>query len=132
MSSIIDVAHEVANELGDYGAMIYFAPEFALDSIENLIVAVVPKGIEFTAHSRSENEKIVKIDIGVMKKCSDGEIESLLDTVQNICDRFARLRLGNTRALCVKVENNPVYAPEHLLQRKQFTSVITLTFKIIS
>jgi hypothetical protein len=132
MSSIIDIANEVAYVLAITVATVRLAPEFSLDSMDELNVAIVPKGVEFTAHSRSASEKTVKIDIGVMKKCSDDEVESLLNTVQSICGRFERLRLGSTRALCVKVENNPIYAPEHLVQRKQFTSVITLTFKIIS
>jgi hypothetical protein len=31
----------------------------------------------------------------------------------------------------VRTENVPVYAPEHLEEYRQFTSVLTLTFRVV-
>jgi len=34
-------------------------------------------------------------------------------------------------AVCVKVENDPVYAVEHLDELRCFTSIITLSFRMV-
>jgi hypothetical protein len=34
-------------------------------------------------------------------------------------------------AICVEKENDPIYDPDHLRQFHQFTSVVTLTFKVL-
>ena len=44
--------------------------------------------------------------------------------------RFKRLD-SFPNAVWVKTENAPVYAVEHLDQLAQFTSVLTLTFRVI-
>ena len=60
-------------------------------------------------------------------------LESLLELVEAItqCFGIGRRLPDYPEALCVEIENEPVYAPEHIEQYRQFTSVVTLTFEVI-
>jgi hypothetical protein len=76
----------------------------------------------------------VQIDIGVQRKLADeADIEALLELVEAItqCFGIGRRLPDYPEALCVEIENEPVYAPEHIEQYRQFTSVVTLTFEVI-
>ena len=45
---------------------------------------------------------------------------------------FARdLRLEECAAVWLRTENDPVYAPEHLAELGVFTSVLTLTLRVV-
>ena len=47
-------------------------------------------------------------------------------------DHFRHKRLDSFRAaVWVKTEHEPIYAQEHLDQMRQFTSVLTLTFRVM-
>ena len=71
----------------------------------------------------------------MQKKLATGdneEIDPLLTLVDEIADYFRFQRLDSfPNAVWVKTENAPVYAVEHLDQLAQFTSVLTLTFRVI-
>jgi hypothetical protein len=73
--------------------------------------------------------------VAIQKKLGtieNGEIDDLMTLVEEIADAFRSKRLeGYTSAVCVKTENEPVYAQEHLDQMRQFTSVLTLTYRIM-
>ena len=108
-------------------------PVFELKDMKALKVSVVPKARKIIQGTRTENINEVQIDIGVQKKISDDdELDGLLKIVEDISALFRAERLeGYKRAICIKVENDPVYDHEHLRQLRQFTSVITLTFKVL-
>jgi hypothetical protein len=53
-----------------------------------------------------------------------------MELVQEIADRLRFDRLaGYPLAVWIKTEHTAIYAPEHLDQLRQFTSVLTLTFR---
>lgn len=108
-------------------------PVFELKDMKTLKVSVVPKARKIIQEARNANTDEVQIDIGVQKKISDdSELDGLLKLVEDIAALFKAERLeGYKRAICIKVENEPVYDHEHLRQLRQFTSVITLTFKVL-
>jgi hypothetical protein len=138
MSLLIDVADAVAAELNAaelsqaFIAKVNLKPEFELKDLKNLKVTVVPKSLKFSGAVRQESAKEVQIDIGVQKKTADPEqLATLLQLVEDIAGIFDRKRLaGFPKAVCVGIENDPVYDPEHLRQYRQFTSVITLKFRV--
>ena len=43
--------------------------------------------------------------------------------------RFQRLP-SFPNAMWLRTENDPVYAPEHIRELRQFTSILTLTFRV--
>ena len=57
------------------------------------------------------------------------ELPELLHTVERIGLGFLNKKLAG--AICIGVGYNPIYSPEHLRERRQFTSVMELTFKQI-
>jgi hypothetical protein len=116
----------------EFTAKVNLKPEFELKDLKNLKVTVVPKSLNFSGATRQESAKEVQIDIGVQKKTADSDqLAELLQLVEGIAGIFDRKRLtGYQQAVCIGIENDPVYDPEHLRQYRQFTSVITLKFRV--
>jgi hypothetical protein len=138
MALLIDIADAVAVELNnaelpqEFTAKVNLKPEFELKDLKNLKVTVVPKSLKFSGATRQESAKEVQIDIGVQKKTADpDQLAELLQLVEGIAGIFDRKRLtGYPKAVCIGIENDPVYDPEHLRQYRQFTSVITLKLRV--
>jgi hypothetical protein len=60
------------------------------------------------------------------------ELDGLTHLTEQIADFFRLRRLsGMPQAIWSKTENVPVYSPEHLEQKQVFTSVLTLTFRVV-
>ena len=138
MALLIDIADAVAAELNntelsqEFTAKVNLKPEFELKELKNLKVTVVPKSLKFSGAVRQESAKEMQIDIGVQKKTADpDQLAALLQLVEEIAGLFDRKRLtGFPKTVCIGIENDPVYDPEHLRQYRQFTSVITLKFRV--
>jgi hypothetical protein len=138
MSLLIDISDAVAAELNAaelsqaFTAKVNLKPEFELKDLKSLKVTVVPKSLKFSGATRQESVKEVQIDIGVQKKTADpDQLAELLQLVEDIAGVFDRKRLtGFPKAVCIGIENEPIYDPEHLRQYRQLTSVITLKFRV--
>jgi len=141
MSTIIDIANAVAAELngGAFSrpiqAVRHYKPSFDLAEMKDLHVSVVPRGMELSGASRSLAQTDVQIDIAVQQKLATGdaaEIDALMRLVEEIADFFRTRRLSACPgAAWVRTENVPIYSPEHLEQLRQFTSVVTVTFRVL-
>ena len=129
MSNIVDLAAAVADSLADYNAEVLYFPTFDLRDLETMRVIVVPVNPEYKTVSRSAHEELLKVQIGFLKRGCEDEISDLLQTVESLGLSFLDKKLSN--ATCVCVAYNPIYSPDHLRERGQFTSVIELTFKKI-
>lgn len=127
MSEVLKMAEAVAAELAEYHAEVMFFPEFELRELEAMRVAVVPTGTEYKTASRSSHEELLKVQIGFLKRGCEDELPELLQMVEGLGLGFLNRKLAG--ATCVGVAYNPIYSPEHLRERGQFTSVIELTFK---
>ena len=75
------------------------------------------------------------IDIAVQQKLDSEQnttLDPLLALAEEIAEHFRGKRLaGFTDAVWNKTEFTAMYASEHLEQLRTFTSVVTLTFRII-
>jgi hypothetical protein len=116
-------------------AVRHYRPVFELVELKTLRVSVVPKKIEITGLSRTTNQHEVTIDVAVQKKVTEGdtaELDGLMSLVERVGDylRLRRLSAMPT-AIWSKTENAPVYSPEHLEQKQVFTSVLSVTFKVV-
>jgi len=140
MAVICDIAEAVVAALNGhtfsqpFTAQRAFRPVFDLADMKELHVMVVPKGVELSTAGRGLAQTDVQIDIGVQKKLATGdnaEIDSLVGLVQEIAE-FVRAtgRFGD--AAWVKTENTPIYSQEHLGELRQFTSVLTLTLRVMT
>jgi hypothetical protein len=140
MALIANIAEAVVTALNGhtfshpFTAQRAYRPVFDLKEMTNLHVTVVPKGVELTTAGRGLAQSDVQIDIGVQKKLAsadNAEIDPLLGLVQEIAE-FVRStgRFGD--AVWVKIENTPIYSQEHLGELRQFTSVLTLTLRVMT
>ena len=125
MVDILDLADAVAASLGE-GAEVSFAPEFDLKGLKTRKLVVVPAGIESKPTARDRLEEHLKIQIGLLKKCTEDDVPALVREVIRIGQGFLQKYVAGLR--CMKTEYVPLYAPEHLRERRQFTGVVQLTF----
>ena len=144
-STIIELADAVVVELNgaaagtfsqSFTAKRYYVPVFDLKEMRDLHVSVVPVGVETTTASRALLQHDVQLDVAVQQKFPQDTaveleaIDDLMGLVQEISDFLRAVgRFGD--ALWIKTENKPVYSPEHMGQLRQFTSVLTLTLRIL-
>jgi len=141
MSVIVAIADAVTAELNAGGfsepftAQRLYRPQFELADMDTLHVTVVPQGISIEAVGRGLNQYDFRIDVAVQKRFSEGdaaELDPLMQLVEAIVDYFRFKRLETTpEAAWVKTENAPIYSPEHMEQLRQFTSVVTLTYRVV-
>ncbi len=111
-----------------------YQPVFDLAELKDLHVTVVPKGLEQELGSRNGTPREVKVDVAVQKKLQAtdaAEIDPLVGLVEEIAELFKLKRLpAYHQAVWTKTENVPIYSQEHLAELRQFTSVLTFTFRI--
>ena len=146
MSLITTIADAVVTELNGapagtfaqaFIAARHYRPQFDLAELKTLRVSVVPKGIGITGLMRNANQHDVSIDVAVQKKVPPSpadmaELDSLMLLTEQIADFFRLRRLtALPEALWTKTDNVPVYSPEHIEQKQVFTSVLTLTFRVV-
>jgi len=140
MSQITDIADAVVAALNGQTfsepvtAVRAYRAVFDLQEMKDLHVTVVPKGVELTTAGRGVAQSDVQIDVGVQKKLAtgdDAEIDELMGLVQEIAE-FIRATRQFGDAVWVKTENTPIYSQEHLGELRQFTSVLTLTLRVMT
>ena len=144
MAEIVAIADAVVETLNAgkfrqaFTARRYYRPVFDLAQMHELHVSVVPKAIEASPGTRSQTQRDYAIDVAVQKKVAkaegeaSAEIDALMGLVEETADhlRFKRLE-GYPVAAWVRTQNDPIYAAEHLEQMRQFTSVLTVTYRVL-
>ena len=141
MATIIDIAEAVKEELngGTFGqaftAERHYQPIFELKDMKTLHVTVVPKDIEMQLATRSSSQHDCRVDVDIQKKLEVAdlaEIDELMGLVEEIISFLSRRKLTAVpNALWIKTANEPIYATEHMEQFRQFTSILTLTYRIL-
>jgi len=141
MPLMTDVAEAVVVELNGHAfsqpftAELHYLPVFELPEMKTLHVTVVPKGMTVTQIARNQAAYDIAIDVAIQKKFDAGdaaELDPLVALAEEIADFFRFKTLpGLLRAGWIKTEHPAIYAPEHMDQLRQFTSVMTLTFRVM-
>jgi hypothetical protein len=139
MAVIVEIADAVVAELNDtefsqtFEAERSYLPRFDLAEMKELHVTVVPNGVTILPGNRAHNQHDYQVDVAVQKKvATDEELDALMGVVGEIADHFRLKRLASfPSAVWAKTENEPIYAPDHLEQLHQFTSVLTMTFRVM-
>ncbi len=142
MATITSIAEAVKDELNvgefsqEFTAERYYQPVFDLADMKDLRVTVVPKGIEIAAAGRNDTQNDYQIDVAIQKKIDTADmaiVDGLMALVEEIADFFRLRRLTRyAGAVWMHTENNPIYLPDHFEQMRQFTSVLTLTFRVVA
>jgi hypothetical protein len=141
MAVITDIADAVVQELNEGSwslpltAERHYRPIFDLKDMATLHVTVVPKGVTVERADRSRSQFEYQVDVAVQKKFEKGdaaELDPLVGLVEEIAEHFRAGRLASyPEAACTKTEHAPIYAPEHMDELRQFTSVLTLTLRVV-
>lgn len=144
MALVIDIADAVTAELNTAAAGTFVPaitavrrvlPEFELVDLAELKVSVVPRSVAITGATRATSQYEIAVDIGVQKKVGkdlDAEVAALSTLMDQIADYLRRRPLGAAPfAAWVGITHEPVYAPEHLAQQRVFTSVLTVTYRVL-
>ena len=129
MPDITTIAEAVAAELDTYHAEVSFLPEFDLRDLDNAKVVVVPAATEYRAAGRGLREELHKISVGILKRTTEDELPDMTAFVSGVALGLLNRRFGG--ALCVSAAHDPLFSIDHLRERRQFTSVIVLTFKTV-
>ena len=140
MNIIVDTADAVVAALNGHEFSQSFTTqreyrvEYNLKDMKDLRVTVVPKAVEMATAGRGLAQNDIQIDLAVQKKLTAGdnpEIDTLMDLIQEIAE-FVRAtgRFGD--AVWVRAENTPIYSQEHLGEMRLFTSVLTLTLRVMT
>jgi hypothetical protein len=137
---IIELADLVTASLNDgdlgFTAVRGYLPDLKRKDLGSEIkVFVIPKAETGQPQSRSVEQVDFDIYIGVIKKLSQGsqdtfdqgELDDLRDAVRSIKNRLKVSRLGNYTRL--RTLNDPLFDAEHLADQRQFTSIITVTYR---
>lgn len=139
MPRITDIAQGVADALNDASFSMAFTaervavPEFELTDMQTLHVTVVPREVESAVLNRASDSHDVKVDVAVQRKLGsleNTEVDPLLGLVQEIADLLNRRNVAG--AIWRRTENKPIYAPDHLREMRQFTGVLTLTYRVLN
>ena len=141
MAVITDIADAVAAEInvGSFSQPVSatreYLPAFELADMQTLRVTVVPKSVTTLPGGRAPNQYDYAIDVAVQKKldaADNTEIDELMTLVDELADHLRFKRLTDyPNAAWLKTENQPVYAQEHLQELRQFTSILTFTFRVM-
>lgn len=141
MSTIVNLADAVVSELNSeewslpFAARRLYRPRFAPVDLKTLQVSVVPRALLMEGANRTEDSYQYQIDVAIQQKLDAETVEEIdlfVGLVEEIARHFRWRRLAAMpTALCVKVENEPVYAIEHLEELRCFTSILTLSFRML-
>jgi hypothetical protein len=140
VSLIVDIADALADLLNghefsmEFEAVRDYRPDLELKDMKTLRVSVVPKGITMVPADRSRVQHDVEVDVLVQKKLDAGdaaELDGLMSFVEEIAVFLKFKRLESVGASWVKTSNEPIFAPDHLEQLRQFTSVLTVTYRVV-
>lgn len=138
MSTIAVIADAVTASLNagtfsqPFTAQRVYQPAFTLEELAELRVSVVPRSTAIAVSSRDAGQFDHVIDVGVQKKVADdGEIDGLLDLVEEIADHLRLKRLPDfPEAAWLGIAHEPVVSSEAIVEHRAFTSVLTVTYRV--
>ena len=144
MSEIDDIAAAVVADMNGaplgafsqtFTTVQAYLPQYELADMKILHVTVVPKGVVVQPFGRAGCQYDYAIDVAVQQTPASTDpatIAPLMSLVEEIADFFRLRRLSSyLGAVWARTEHPHVYSQEHLEQLRQFTSVLTLTFRVV-
>lgn len=111
----------------------HYLPVFELAQMTELRVSVVPRSIASQSLDRNRDRFDYQVDVAVQQKLEPSveNLDALVALVEEIADHLRTEPLATfPEARCTEVVTEPVFAPEHLEEFRQFTSVLTLTYRL--
>lgn len=141
MAVIVDLADALVAELNaatfsqPVTAARHYLPRFDLTEMQTLRVTVVPQEAVLASGDRARGQGDYSLDVAIQRKLTTGdndELDALTNLVEEIADHVRGRRLAAyPDAAWLKTEQTVLYAPEHLAELRQFTSILTLTYRVL-
>jgi len=121
----------------EFTAVRAYLPVYELPEMTDLKVTVIPKQVVLTGGSRSAAQQDVAVDVAVQQRVDPQDLDAvddLMDLVEAIAGylRSRRLVLDGLHASWLRAEHEPIYAAEHMEQMNQFTSILTVTYRLLN
>ena len=105
-------------------------PESDLTKVKTLQIISVPHSLESKIVVRGgAKDRIVRVDVGVMKRATENELEDLLGLTQAIGDLLEGHRFSG--GLCVEVAYAPLYDVDIWLQQQSFLAVVSAKIRVL-
>ena len=107
-------------------------PSYEPAELATLRVSVVPRAMEIERVSRNSSRYTVTVDIGIQKRI-DNSPEETVASLGELTDELNFFLKDNPleeepAAQWNSISNEPLYVPEHLSQKRIFTSVLTVKY----
>lgn len=109
-----------------------FVPSLEPKDLIGIKIIVCPRSRRSAIVTRAASSKEYEIDIAVLKKITNAELPDMLQLCEQLETFFEGRKIAPAEmpsVSCTEVNNDPVYVPEHIRTRRQFTGILTLTFK---
>jgi len=124
----------------DFTATRQIQPSFDLETLATLTVVVVPRSATAATVARREVGGVgmndYRIDVAIQKKVAgktNDVIDPLLNLGEAIAAHFRRQVLPTMQtATCVAASRDPIYEPDHLNEYSVLTTVVALTYRVIT
>jgi hypothetical protein len=140
MTTTADIAAALMEDLNatvfsrPFTASRAYLPIFQLGEMEDLHVTVVAAGRTVAPANRTLLQVEHRLDIAVQQRLAGGADENHCDPLLALVEEIADHLCGHTLAgaagtTWVKTEHAPLIAAEHLHEWRQFTSIITVTYR---
>jgi hypothetical protein len=134
-----DLAQAVTDELNAttfsqaFVAQRLEVPEFSVPDLATLRVSVTDSGIVLEPASRTRHVHDVAIDIAVQARVADDQaaVRPLKALVQEILDHFRFWRPAAIAASLLRAEYLAHRFVEHLRDKRVFTGVVRLTYRVV-
>ncbi len=117
-----------------------YEPAAELEDADVLDVVCVPRAWAEEPETRSSTRHDLQVAVGVRKKLGQlnaaaekTALDGLMTLVAEIAARLRRrqLTVGTATAAWLRSANEPIMSPEHLRSWRQFTSVLTVTYRMV-
>jgi hypothetical protein len=137
-ATIVTIAEAVVEQLSAASfsqplvAARHYTPSFELSEMSELKVSVVPRSVTSKALDRARDSFEYQIDVAVQKRVNEtlAALDELMQLVEEIADHLRTSPLNTLPDVrCMEVVNAPIYSSEHLHEFRQFTSLLTLTYR---
>jgi hypothetical protein len=113
-----------------------YEPKFTLTELKTARVTVVPKDAPRRRTSRSQFERDVLVDIALQKALAatndtdeQAETDALSDLAEELLSYYEERMVSGTGLTMFEGNYVVMWEPEHLIEKKVFSSVMTLTLR---
>ncbi len=138
MSISTQIAQAVVFELANHEFSQEFEPKmlvlpsFEPAELEILRVSVVPRTLEMDRVTRASSKYTVGIDVGIQKRITgtpEETVSAMGALVDEIADFLKSADLSQfPAAQWFGLTSDPLYVPEHLSQKRTFTSILSVKY----